>query len=55
MIARFLRWLLSFFEKSPSPKLDQQISDIKTEIKSIDKELEKDYTTVDESLEEFKK
>ena len=55
VIARFLRWLLSFFEKSHSPVLDKQIADKKAEIKAIDKELEKKYTTVDEALEEFKK
>lgn len=55
MIARFLRWLLKFFEKSPSTGLDKQISDTKKEIKAIDNELEKEYTTVEDALKEFKK
>lgn len=55
MIRRFLRWLLSFFENSPSPGLDKEIADKKKEIKAIDKELEKEYSTVEDAMKEFKK
>jgi len=56
MIRRFIDWILSFFRKpSVTSDLDKKIADSKKEIKAIDKELEKDYTTVDEALKEFNK
>lgn len=56
MISKLINWILSFFRKSSvTPNLDQKIAASKKEIKAIDRELEKDYTTVDEALKEFKK
>jgi len=56
MIRKFIDWILSFFSKpSVTPDFDRKIADSKKSIKAIDKELEKDYTTVDEALKEFNK
>jgi hypothetical protein len=56
MIRKFIDWILSFFRKpSVTADLDKKIAASKKSIKAIDKELEKDYTTVDEALKEFNK
>ena len=56
MIRKFIDWILSLFRKpSVTPDFDRKIAASKKSIKAIDKELEKDYTTVDEALKEFNK
>ena len=53
-IRRFLNWLLSFFQKSLTPELDDKIKQKKEEIKEIDEELKKKYDNVKDSMEEWK-
>ena len=53
-IRRLLNWLLSFFQTSETPELDEKINQKKKEIKEIDKELEKEYDNVKDSMEEWK-
>lgn len=52
-IKRSLNWLLSFFQ-SETPELDEKINQKKKEVEAIDKELENEYDSVKDSMEEWK-
>ena len=54
MITKFINWFLGLFYKSETPKFDKEIKDKKAKIKKLDKELDEEYTSVDEAMKEFK-
>lgn len=54
MIMKIINWILGLFTKSETPKFEKEIKEKKKAIKELDKEIEKEYDSVDEAMKEFK-
>jgi flagellar motility protein MotE (MotC chaperone) len=54
IIKKIINWIMGLFQKPETPELDKKIDDTKERIKKIDKELEVEYTEIEESKKEWK-
>lgn len=56
MIADFIKWIIGLFTSTDiTPEIDKKIEDRKDTIKKLDKELKKEYNSVEEGMKEWEK